>query len=444
MNTPIRDFVAEYQRAQISRLHMPGHKGHGPLGCEPMDITEVDGADALYEARGIIAQSEANATALFGSGRTLYATEGSSQCIRAMLYLALTCGSAARHGSICLAARNAHKAFLFAAALCGFEVRWLWPETPDASLCACPISAAGLERALESMPVPPFCVYVTSPDYLGNQLDIGALAAVCHQRGVPLLVDNAHGAYLRFLKGARHPMELGADLCCDSAHKTLPVLTGGAYLHISPAAVHRYGAAARSALALFGSTSPSYLILQSLDCANAALSGTYPQRLAECCARVAKLRKVLARRGYRLLSTEPCKLTLRTDGYRTAQLLRAQRIECEYADQGHLVLMFSPENTPLDFERLDRALRHPLPCPPDVALPLTPPPQVMGIRRALFSPSESIAVEAAEGRICAAPTASCPPAIPAVMSGERIRADVIRILQANRIERICVVRMALS
>lgn len=444
MNTPIHDFVTEYARRQVSRLHMPGHKGRGPLGCESMDITEVQGADALYEAQGIIAQSEANATALFGSGRTLYSTEGSSQCIRAMLYLAMTCESPVQHHPLCLATRNAHKAFLFAAALCGFEVRWLWPETPSSSLCACSVSADGLERALESMEYPPFCVYVTSPDYLGNQLDIGALAAVCHRRGIALLVDNAHGAYLKFIGKDRHPLDLGADMCCDSAHKTLPVLTGGAYLHISSAALARYGADARRALALFGSTSPSYLILQSLDCANAALAETYPQQLAECCNWVAKLRQTLAQRGHHTLSTEPCKLALRTDGYQAAQLLRKVGVECEYADAGHLVLMFSPGNAPLDYERIDRALRHPLPCLPDEATPLSPPPQAMEIRRALFSPSENIPVEAAEGRICAAPTVSCPPAIPIVMSGERITADVVRTLKAHRISEICVVRSGMS
>ena len=89
MDTPIMDFVQGYAKSDIKRLHMPGHKGHNYLGCEYMDITEVKGADALYEADGIIAQSEANATKIFGTFRTLYSAEGSSQCIRAMLYLAL-------------------------------------------------------------------------------------------------------------------------------------------------------------------------------------------------------------------------------------------------------------------------------------------------------------------------------------------------------------------
>ena len=121
MKTPIADFLREYAASDTSRMHMPGHKGKGSLGCERFDITEVAGADALYEAEGIIAQSEANATELFDSGRTVYSTEGSSQCIRAMLYLALNHRKKGSSPTI-LAARNVHKAFVYAAALLDFDV----------------------------------------------------------------------------------------------------------------------------------------------------------------------------------------------------------------------------------------------------------------------------------------------------------------------------------
>ena len=90
MNTPICDFVKAYGDSDAVRLHMPGHKGVSHLGCETLDITEIAGADVLYHADGIIRQSEDNATALFGSARTVYSTEGSSLGIRGMLYLAMT------------------------------------------------------------------------------------------------------------------------------------------------------------------------------------------------------------------------------------------------------------------------------------------------------------------------------------------------------------------
>ena len=261
MTTPIVDFVRRYAQSGTSRLHMPGHKGQSLLGFEPWDITEIKGADELYGADGIIAQSEANATRLFGTVHTYYSTEGSSQCIRAMLCLALQAAPRTGKRPVLLAARNAHKALLYAAALLDFDIEWLWPAPEDAcALCSCPVSAARLTAALHAMEQQgrkPFGIYVTSPDYLGGVQDIAALAAVCKTFDLPLLVDNAHGAYLRFLPENRHPIALGAAMCCDSGHKTLPVVTGGAYLHLGKNAPIQDETAVRNALALFGSTSPS-------------------------------------------------------------------------------------------------------------------------------------------------------------------------------------------
>ena len=184
-------------------------------------------------------RSEANATRLFGTAHTYYSTEGSSQCIRAMLCLAMQGAPRTGKRPVLLAARNAHKALLYAAALLDFDIRWLWPAPEDTgALCSCPVTVQALSTALEELAGQgrtPFGVYLTSPDYLGGMQDIAALSAVCDAHGVPLLVDNAHGAYLRFLPGgSRHPIDLGAAACCDSGHKTLPVLTGGAYLHSGP------------------------------------------------------------------------------------------------------------------------------------------------------------------------------------------------------------------
>ena len=140
-----------------------------------------------------------------------------------------------------------------AAALLDIDIDWLFPA--DGGLLACPIAPDALEAALRGRRY--MAVYVTSPDYLGNMLDIAAISGVCRRSGVPLLVDNAHGAYLRFLPEDRHPITLGADMCCDSAHKTLPCLTGAAYLHVGSGAPGCFAAQAEQALSLFASTSPS-------------------------------------------------------------------------------------------------------------------------------------------------------------------------------------------
>ena len=223
MTTPIVDFVRSYAQSGTARLHMPGHKGQSLLGFEPLDITEICGADELYAPEGIIAESEANATRLFGTAHSYYSTEGSSQCIRAMLFLALQGAPQNGERPVLLAARNAHKALLYAAALLDFDIRWLWPSAQaEGALCSCPVTAEALAEALHAMAQQgntPFGVYVTSPDYLGGMQDIPALAAVCRAQGVPLLVDNAHGAYLRFLPQNCHPIAQGAAICCDSARR---------------------------------------------------------------------------------------------------------------------------------------------------------------------------------------------------------------------------------
>ena len=435
MNTPVADFVQRYAKAGTARLHMPGHKGRCFLGCEPWDITEIHGADALYEAEGILAESEQNAAALFGSQRTCYSTEGSSQCIRAMLYLAV----AASGSHTVVAARNVHRAFVSAAALLDLEIRWLWPEE-SRSLCGCPISPAQLEETLHSLPEPPAAVYLTSPDYLGGMAEIPALAQVCHQHGTLLLVDNAHGAYLRFLQPSLHPLDLGADLCCDSAHKTLPVLTGGAYLHLSPTAPAQLAPLAKSALGLFGSTSPSYLTLASLDLCNRYLAEGYPQRLAEAVERLAELRERLTAAGWWVEPSDPLRVTVAAPrgvtGQELAGQLRRQGVECEYADRDFLVLMATPENAPEELAQAAAALGQ---CPGEAnppQLPLARGERACSIRQAAFAPRETVDAAHSLGRVCGLPTVGCPPAIPIAVSGERITPEALALFAYYGIEQV--------
>jgi len=423
MRTPICDFVRKYADSDTLRLHMPGHKGEPLTGFERLDLTEIDGADSLYEAEGIIAESEKNAGELFGAD-TFFSTEGSSLSIRAMLYLLmLHTGGRMR----ILAGRNAHKTFLSAAALLDLDVDWLYGGE---SYLACAIDAESLERTLAAVHYD--AVYITAPDYLGNTADIAAIADACHRHGARLLVDNAHGAYLNFLPESRHPMALGADICCDSAHKTLPALTGAAYLHLSRRLPASFRENAKRAMALFGSTSPSYLILQSLDAVNAYLADGYSERLAEFAARMEQTRDFLRGRGFSLVGDEPLKLTVKTKSYgytgtELAEILRSNAIECEFADPDHLVLMATPETGHAGLSRLETALSaverraEIADAPPK----LSQPARVMSIREAMLSPAEIVPARESAGRILAAATVGCPPAVPIVVSGERIGTDAV-------------------
>ena len=445
MDTPICDFVRDYCQSGALRTHMPGHKGTALLGMEALDITEFDGADDLYHPSGIILESERNASGLFGC-ETLYSTEGSSQCIRAMLYQVTLWAKEQGRKPLIAAGRNAHKTFLSAAALLDLDVAWLCPGKPDSYL-SCRLTGQELDAALSAMEEKPAAVYLTSPDYLGNVGDMAAAAEAAHRHGCLLVVDNAHGAYLRFLEPSRHPMDLGADLCCDSAHKTLPVLTGGAYLHISDKAPAVFSRRGKDAMALFGSTSPSYLILQSLDAVNRYLANGYRERLSAFVQKVEALGEKLAAHGYRLMGSEPTKLTFDTkafgyDGREFADILRGKWIFAEFYDPDHLVMMLTPETGEAGLKRLEEALlaipqREPVTQGPPV---FHLPQKAMSIRKAIFSASEEAAVADSLGRILASPSVGCPPAVPIVVCGEVIDRTAIECFAYYGIEKVNVVK----
>lgn len=443
MDTPICDFVAKYSATTPLRLHMPGHKGTSLLGIEHLDITEIDGADSLFEAEGIIRKSEDNASLLFGC-QTLYSTEGSSLCIRAMLYLCVLYAKQQGKQPLIAAARNVHSTFIRAAAMLDFNIHWLYTERTNSYL-SCVIDPQALEQWLSSAEIKPVAVYLTSPDYLGNVSDIRQISGICHKYGVLLIVDNAHGAYLRFLPSSTHPIDLGADLCCDSAHKTLPVLTGGAYLHISGQAPELFSRLAKQAMVMFGSTSPSYLILQSLDAANRYLNQEYPKKLNSFLTAAHEIKAALTKHGYVFIGDELLKLTLDCKSYgytgtELARYIKSMNILAEFADPDYLVLMLTPE---IGIDGLDRlkvalisiprrsALSHAVPIP-------SPGKQVLTPRQAAFSPCETIPVAQSIGRILASPSVGCPPAVPIVVCGEQINEDAIACFSYYDIDRVCV------
>lgn len=438
MKTPICDFIKNYISQKNTRLHMPGHKGCGLLGYEEYDITEITGADSLYEADGIIMESEQNASLLFGCD-TFYSTEGSTQCIKAMLYLALTASGGNR---LIAAGRNAHKSFLSASALLDLEVDWLCGRGKNhISLC---LTANDVEAYFKNAATLPFALYLTSPDYLGNMLDIAGISKICRKYSVLLLVDNAHGAYLKFLNSSMHPIDLGADMCSSSAHKTLPVLTGGAYLQISKNADCYFKNNAKTALSLFGSTSPSYLILQSLDMANKYLSD-YKNRLSDFTLKLDKLKSDLTEKGFNLIGNEPLKLTIFAKdygylGYEIGDYLKQNNIVAEFFDTDFITLMFTPEIEDTALNKLYFVLcnlpkkERILTSPPAFSLPN----KKVSIRQAAFSKCETVDAKIALGRISASPTAYCPPAIPLVMSGEEIDEAVIKSAEYYNVKKFNV------
>ena len=439
MDTPIIDFLESYASSGILRCHMPGHKGRG-LDCISAvnDITEIVGADSLFDAEGIIAESERNMSALYGSAATAYSAGGATQCIQAMLAVMKS------ENRRVFAVRNAHRAFLNAAALLGMEVDWLMPEYREGILSG-ELSPAAAEAALSGCGEPA-CLYVTSPDYTGRMADIRGLSEVCRKYDARLIVDNAHGAHLAFLPENIHPIALGADMCCDSAHKMLPALTGAAMLHTSRP---EYADKLKPAMGLFGSTSPSYLIMASLDSCVKYISEEIRSDIAAGLPELEALRGEFADRLV-FADGDPFHVTICAaesgySGIELARLLRENGCEYEYADDSIIILLMSPVNKPEDFRRLRDIIGKVLPEAHRTAPVKTPfrqplPVRAMSIREAVFSPGEDIPVDEAEGRICAAVRVPCPPAVPIAASGEIIDRECINIFKRYGIFTVNVVK----
>ena len=456
MTTPIFDFVKSYADKNPVRAHMPGHKGRGIFDAYKYDITEIDGADYLSEACGIIGESEKNASLLFGCD-TFYSTEGSSLCIRAMLFMIKKKAECEKRIPRILAGRNAHASFVNACALLEIDVDWIMPLKSE-SYESCTITAEDVENCLSGKDA----LYITSPDYLGNVSDIAGLAEICHRHGILLIVDNAHGAYLKFLDRSLFPIDLGADMCCSSAHKTLPVLTGGAYLHINGNADSFFEKNARQALSIFASSSPSYLILQSLDLCNDFLENEAIKKKAfiKTAERVSRLKNSLKESGFTLVGDEPLKLTIKFSNNRDilgidcypADILKDEGIYVEYHDSNHLVMMFSPLNTEEEYERIESAFKklsgEKYSTESDTNLNIDrerdqdknqgnslennnrermlKPVQSMDFKSAMLAASEYVEAKDSIGRIMARPVLSCPPCVPIYMYGEVIGEDILK------------------
>lgn len=439
MNTPIYNFIKKYDKNNILRCHMPGHKGRYNVRETEMlcrfDITEISGADSLFEAEGIILESEKSMSRLYNTAATLYSAGGSTLCIQGML------GAMRDDGRRIIAVRNVHRAFLNSAALLGLEVEWVMPNYKNGILSG-EIPLEAIENKLKSGGKA--CVYVTSPDYTGRMADIGAISEICRKYGALLIVDNAHGAHLHFLPKSLHPIALGADICCDSAHKMLPALTGAAMLHMAD---RRFEEPLRRNMGLFGSTSPSYLIMMSLDLCLDYLDNGIRRDIAENLMYADKFRQRFENR-LDFVDGDPFHITINAaesgfNGNELAELLRGNGVECEYSDDAVIILLMSPMNRAGDYSRLETALESALSKAsrkrrePQAALKLIPE-KAMNIREAVFSPCEEIPVERAEGRICAAVKVPCPPAVPIAVSGEIIDGNCIEIFRSYGIKTVLV------
>ncbi|MCL2885157.1 MAG: hypothetical protein FWF49_06705 [Oscillospiraceae bacterium] len=460
--TPLIDALNAHAALGRVSLHTPGHKGAPPFGV--WDVTELPDTGSLFGGvDDAIARAETQAAAAFGAGATLFSAGGDTLCIQTMLALAMLPGgafSAAKEaaggmargavGGVVAMSRNAHISAVNAAVLLDLGPVW-FDGTVDGLL--------NIEGNIQA-------VYVTSPTYEGRLLNVEGLCKAAHTRGVPVLVDNAHGSHLGAF--GLHPLQLGAAMSADSTHKTLPVRTGGAYLHLSeawcakyagadeagaakenltiaafdvkaataaaksaaPAATTAAKGAAKSAMALFGSTSPSFETLASLDFAQDWWVRGGAQAYRELAARLPAH------------SGDPARLCVKADAAR----LRAAGFEPEMEDGGWVTLILTPFNTAEEIGRLLDVIQGcPLRgapfkkgmlsqnVPPSDALSLPLPGMVLSPRQAYFSQTVRLPLEQAVGRVAARAACPCPPGIAVLVPGARIDEGTARWLVARSV-----------
>lgn len=445
MSLPLYESLRSHAQKGRSPFHMPGHKGKLP-GWELdqaafLDITEIPDTGSLFDDLGPTRAAEELATQYFGTARTLFSAGGSTLCIQAMLRLC------APQGGTVLCSRVMHRSAINAMALLGIDPVYLYPDHSAGPYFAGRVTPGAVAAALREHP-DARAVYLTSPDYYGVMSDIRGICAQADRHHVPVIVDNAHGAHLYPLDPQLHPVVQGAVMSADSAHKTLPVLTGGSFLQIGRA---EYIQQAKAAMELFGSTSPSYLILASLDrCRDWLENGgdAMIRAAADRCRAVKSLAE-----GMGFLQPEglcdPFHIAfssgnLTAGGARSGELLRAMGVEPEYASADGIILMPSPMNSEHDYEMLRRALER-LPRTRSArfgcgARSLPRPKTVMRLREALLSPAEELPVDRCLGRIAAQVKCPCPPAIPVVMPGEELDSDCVAALKNFGVMNIKVVK----
>ena len=428
MNTPICNFLEKYTGENRLRLHMPGHNGE-----VPHDITEIFGADELYSSDvsgGIIGTSEELAAGLFGAKKTCYSCGGSTLAIQTALALLK-----ARGCRRIAASRYSHRSLVSAAALLRLDIKWIYPnEYLSANVTYNSETLSGVDA-----------VFITNIDYYG-----GTWKFV--KPSIPVLIDNAHGSYLKFVDKRKfgteyaHPLELGYPMMvAESAHKTLPVLTGGAYLHFADG---MDGTRAKEMMAMFGSSSPSYLILESLDRFNGLISDNN-QLVNNACEAVFELKERLSRSGIPLKKSDPLRVTINArecglSGFEYARGLRANGVECEMADENYVVMMFSVLSTIEDCERAEMAsLLVTMGAPkPLVTYPVIKTKAELPVYEAMFKPQKTVAIENSAGEICAGLNCPCPPGVPLVMPGELIDHAVIDALRIYGVKTVPVIAKA--
>ncbi len=435
---PLVDALTTFVNEHPTSLHVPGHK-NGLLTNLPneikqaltYDVTELSGLDDFHHPEEAIKEAEQLLTKTYKSGASFFLVNGSTVGNLAMVYA--TC----KAGDTIIVQRNAHKSIFHAIELVGADPVFISPEWDEETKTASHVETATLKEALGTYPHAKAVVF-TTPTYYGlvsEQLEEQII--LCHELNIPVLIDEAHGAH--FIASKHFPqsaLQLGADLVVQSAHKTLPAMTMGSYLHVRSniidiEVVNRY-------LRMLQSSSPSYMIMASLDDARHYVA-TYLESdymyLYEKRDNFINALKLI--KGVEIVEVQdPLKLLLRVRGYSGYELKEALEQENVYVELADMeqVLMILPllkQGVPYPFTslrtRIKEAITNLLKTTKQPKVPVSMQLEVqkvskpiVPITKARQSEKEWIPYTKAIGRISAELIIPYPPGIPLFVVGEKI------------------------
>ncbi len=448
MDAPIYRGIKQYLSKNRISFHMPGHKGNGdwkPADLYALDVTELPDTDDLYAPTSYIKDSEEQLKRIYNTRHSFYLLGGATCGIFAML------AATVQEGETVMIDRNCHKSVIHALMMIGARPAYVYPKYNHQFGFPGGIDPDELETSLQ-MHGDAKAVLVTSPNYYGGLSNIAALAAVSHRHGIPLLVDEAHGAHLPFSPLLpESALSCGADMVVQSVHKTLGALSGGALLHICSDTILPENV--RKLLAMFQTSSPSYAILASLEFAVFTAAGL-EKRYKPLLAQIQEGRALVNHTakaywvGPELQNTcqihalDPTRIVINVaksglSGYEMAALLRSKyKIDPEMADEHNIVCIATPYNDPSDVKKLTKAmltiikkiqpatLQHePILQLPAAVIRMTP-------REAFYQAGEYIHLEQAPGRIAKNLICKYPPGTPILVPGEEIRLEHIREIAA--------------
>lgn len=435
------EMLGEYADSGAARFHMPGHKGRGLNGfmngdIARWDVTEIARTDNLHAPRGAILEGQNRMKKAYGAHQSFYAVNGSSGAIHAMI-LSLD------QNEKLLLSRDCHKSAVGAVALSGIDTVFLSPHyNAELDLIEL-ITPQELDRALGETGAT--AVMVTSPNYYGLCADLPGLSRVAHEHGALLLVDGAHGAHYPFSVQLPTPCGSYADLWCHSQHKTLNALTQAASVHVGQCRVNPE--TVRRMLAIIETTSPSFLLMASLDWATYTAGRQdwtglirLAQSLEKRIERLPGLSVLPDRPGKGVVEKDPTRLVIDVSGrgitgYQAQKHLEENNVYIEMADHWRLVLILSPEDDPRWYDMLYEALatlpygrleRHAM------VIPELEPERRMTIREASFARSRRVPLAKAAGLTLAEAVGLYPPGISLCVPGEALpEASVERLIHAK-------------